>query len=501
MQKYALSFLLAGFFVLLNWVTLSRSPTVWQDEVSYTDPAVNLVQGKGFVSTAWYQQNDREFWAGNVPLHQFALAGWLQVFPVTPVGVRAFGLFLLLGFVALVFRIKQNLGLWSSQRYDAALLTLLFCGPGVLFAYRTARPDMILFCVGGLMGCGLTERNRKAGLFLLCTASFLMPWAGIQGIPWFAFFFAFLQCLLFAQKALPQQSWGRLLIGELPELLKRAGAMAAFASLGLACLLSLYHSHGVLSDFWVSTFGSHTAASDRAFSFKPGIAGYLLEDIVFILVNALLLVEAWRSGCRTTFCAWAFALLAAFPMVMGLLAKYPVYYHAMGFVMETLLCLYLLSRREKMALWVRRSVWLACLLVALAGLPARTVLACAQWKSRDYAPYERFLAEHIRSDDVVFSTWSGYYALNAIGAKSYYPCYVGDYANSKEWGPHVMSDQEKQAVTVVVQHTEWDVPVPLVPFGFQRVAAYDAKQEKLFGRSLGALPYRVTVWRKKMGAP
>ena len=48
-------------FLLVNLVTAERSPVVWQDEVALVDPAVNLSQGNGFTSTAWWQTSDRFF--------------------------------------------------------------------------------------------------------------------------------------------------------------------------------------------------------------------------------------------------------------------------------------------------------------------------------------------------------------------------------------------------------------------------------------------------------
>lgn len=64
--------LLCGFLVL-NLLTSSRYPFVAGDEVTYSDPAINLYLEKGFTSTAWFAQTASEFWAGNVPLHPILL--------------------------------------------------------------------------------------------------------------------------------------------------------------------------------------------------------------------------------------------------------------------------------------------------------------------------------------------------------------------------------------------------------------------------------------------
>src|SRR5258708_31606661 len=71
--------LLLSIFLAVNLATASRYPSVWMDETLYTDPAVNLLFGHGFTSTAWPAQPRDHWWAGNVPLHEFLLYGWMKV--------------------------------------------------------------------------------------------------------------------------------------------------------------------------------------------------------------------------------------------------------------------------------------------------------------------------------------------------------------------------------------------------------------------------------------
>jgi hypothetical protein len=64
-------------FVLVNMLTASRSPTVWQDEVQFTEPAANCVQGKGLTSTAWHLQGAEETCLPIQALHTWLLVPWI----------------------------------------------------------------------------------------------------------------------------------------------------------------------------------------------------------------------------------------------------------------------------------------------------------------------------------------------------------------------------------------------------------------------------------------
>src|ERR1700733_12941096 len=89
-------------FLLINVYTAERSPVVWQDEVTLVDPAVNLSQGNGFTSTAWWQTGDR-FFAGNAPLHSMLLYPWISLFGVNSTAVRSLNYVLILGVVSVLW--------------------------------------------------------------------------------------------------------------------------------------------------------------------------------------------------------------------------------------------------------------------------------------------------------------------------------------------------------------------------------------------------------------
>src|SRR5688500_17432829 len=90
-------------FTIANLLTATRSPTVWRDEVLYADPGVNLATGRGFTSTAWQFQPSNETFISNMPGHPLLLAGWVKLFGLSPLSVRALDFFLAAAAVALLY--------------------------------------------------------------------------------------------------------------------------------------------------------------------------------------------------------------------------------------------------------------------------------------------------------------------------------------------------------------------------------------------------------------
>ena len=170
---------LAVFFAV-NFLTCEKSPTVWQDEVMYADPAVNWYQGRGFTSGAWYQQSPDAFWAGNVPLYEFVLFGWLKAAGFSLVIVRCFHYVAITGALVLLWLALWRLDLIRSGRGRLAFCALLGCCSSVTFVFRSARPESLSLLLVGMVLCACTLPSRPlrlAGLFLL---GMLLLWSGLQ---------------------------------------------------------------------------------------------------------------------------------------------------------------------------------------------------------------------------------------------------------------------------------------------------------------------------------
>ena len=97
--ELVLGSLLLSTFLAANLGTSARSPVIWQDEVMFADPAVNLHFGQGFTTSAWFQSRDTMF-AGNSPLYSLCLYPWIGVFGFDVVAVRGLNYVLILAVAA-----------------------------------------------------------------------------------------------------------------------------------------------------------------------------------------------------------------------------------------------------------------------------------------------------------------------------------------------------------------------------------------------------------------
>ena len=111
-----LGLIVASLFLAANLGTSARSPVIWQDEVMFADPAVNLHFGHGFTSSAWFQSRDSMF-AGNSPLYSLCLYPWIGAFGFDVVAVRGLNYVLILGVVATGLASLKRLGLVRSLRF------------------------------------------------------------------------------------------------------------------------------------------------------------------------------------------------------------------------------------------------------------------------------------------------------------------------------------------------------------------------------------------------
>lgn len=176
-ELLALFLILAAFWVV-NLATCSRSPPVWLDEVAYSDPAVNLYLGNGFQSTAWEDQPSGRFWAGNVPLYPFLLFIWLKAFGFSIVAVRSFNFFLVSLATMLVWLFSLKSGAITKPWARILLVLLVFCGHGVVYAYRSGRPDMLGFLLIAILPLLHLVRNPLSRVLGLGIIGALLPFAG-----------------------------------------------------------------------------------------------------------------------------------------------------------------------------------------------------------------------------------------------------------------------------------------------------------------------------------
>src|SRR4030095_6214232 len=225
--------LLLGFLAL-NLLTSTRYPFVAGDEVTYSDPAVNLYLGKGFTSTAWFAQSANEFWAGNVPLHPLLLYLWLKLFGLSILSVRSINYVYMAVSSWWLWRFCLRLNLINSARLRLVLLGLIISGFGVLFSYRSGRPD----CLAMLIVCLFLTAHLFRRAWLVYLSFFLLgclsPWVGMQLLP-----------LLGVSGVVLSLYLGK-------PFLPRVIAAWLGVAVGFGSLLLFYFSHNVLAEFLTS---------------------------------------------------------------------------------------------------------------------------------------------------------------------------------------------------------------------------------------------------------
>lgn len=465
-------------FLGLNLSTASRSPTVWLDEVSYSDPAVNLATGKGFVSSAWYGQSKEELWAGNVPLHALLLSGWLKCFDFGIIQVRSLNYFLiaLAVFVFWWAFIKGKLFRHASTRIGCVML--LLNGYGISFCYRSGRPDCIVILLFSLMYLGCSLPSLRYRYLLLGLSSFLLPAAGLQGLP------LLVACATF---------W---------LFLKRTSGIREFlvvaicSSFGLVALLGTYWHLGVLDAFMQSTL-IHTSATSSQGEAVNGIHQWasrvaevfadhsLVALWVGLFVISLLL--GLRAGWdKVTMPRNILLFCVTVATLMLLAGKFPVYYAWMAFVPAVLAWGFLFeeslaSQDMKFCRWCLPAL---AGLVALSGLPLRMALTLKEWNARDYEPVKMLALNSITASDVVFTDVQGYYATKMLAKTTY----SGSY-----W--HALTDKDKLEISVLfIDPEEFETITNLLGGKWKPLDGSSLVSSR--APRLGARKYRLKLFRR-----
>lgn len=423
--------LICVIFVAVNLATATRSPTVWIDEVSYADPAVNLATGKGFTSSAWYAQSKTETWAGNTPLYPLMLSGWIGVFGFDILQVRSMNYVLILIAVVCVWYGLRVSKLVTNPATRLWMTALLLCGYNISFVYRGARPDSVLMLLFAFvfLACCLTKRWSRYSLLAL--SSFLIPVAGFSGLPFLAF--AGLLWLIITR----MKGW------------KDVAVAGVASATGLASLLLAYQRLGLLEPFLAST-QSHSSLSQA----KGGLAqlfnwwAYMLNDfkvdgslwsLLFGVIGVLLL--AWRLVGMDAVKKPLLILLFSFvtPIFLIISGKFIIYYGWILFVPLVFVWGLLRDSLPQQQAWLRHALVFVALVSCAAGLPLRLGLTLKEWQARDYAPVRELASKVVTPDDIVYSDQQAYYAVKPLAAETM----IGFYLK-------IMTPEEKESVSLLL---------------------------------------------------
>lgn len=385
----------AALFLLINMLTADRSPTVWQDEVMFLDPAANLAEGRGFRSTFWAWQSPEKIFTANAPLYSLILAGWIKIGAVEPGWVRSLNFFLAVAMVGILGLILITLIESPANRpWELALFYFLSLGWGsIAFSYRSGRYDMLCGLLLALVAYGLAQGSRK-GLGLAALCALLCPWAGLQTlvvlglgmlVAWF----------IWKQKSLA-----------------KSAVVGLAAGIGLFTLLLWAWAVGGLETFVQSVRSLGGQPPTSLVSFWRG--NFRWDWALALAACVALSVGRFRS--LQTIQRWALGMGVLLPAVFGVLGKYPIYYSYLA-ILPLLFLFCSLGKRP----WSFISLCLLCASVVIAGLPARIGLAILEWNERSSSNLAKDLTGFFRTGDQVLTDYAFYYIVRNSGSHAYGP--------------------------------------------------------------------------------
>lgn len=420
--------LLAAIFIL-NLITATRFPTVWTDEAMYTDPAANLALGKGFDSSAWYNQTSEKFWAANVPLHEIVLSGWIRLFSFSATAVRAINYFWFGLGTFLVWLACVRSGWIKDSLLRLLLVILLACSSSVSFSYRSGRPDMICYflCAAALCAGSIKLEGLRYGLLLVL--GFLFPWAGMQVLP-----------LLVITTGLILVFWGWRTAAN--------GVVAGFGTgLGLLGLYLYYQSHGVWQDFVTSIEWHKSGPMAKIYghgeiSALPAVFIRDRSAPFLIVLGIVLLLCAWKNRNIPALKIFLFAVAAGIgiPIALHFSGVFPIYYGWMAALPVTLALCHGMSRQPIGSFWLKGAVLLLLAGAIGIGFPARFTVAMLSLKGTSYPAMEQFVSAHLTTSDNAYVDFSAFYPARRSANKIFTPRYL----------EYVMTPDEKKSVTALV---------------------------------------------------
>ncbi|QOV90475.1 hypothetical protein [Humisphaera borealis] len=421
--------LLAVVWLAVNLLTADRSPSVWQDEVSYSDPGINLATGRGWTSTAWPFQSRDEFFCSNVPLHPLALAGWVRIFGWSPTAVRSLNYAFVLLAAAVLWQSLYRSGIVRSIGARLGTTALLFGTVGMAFCFRSGRPDMIAFVlIAIIFSIAVADRDRLSPLRML-VASVLIPLAALQALPYVAFLG---------------------IVGFLANrrYFFRVALVGAGCVLGLGGWFAFLQSKGLWPRFWGAVTGASHSGGGITTRIAEAIAGVTEDASAHVLAAALIVFLILRlrhmglAGLKLREPAVVGLVLGlGVPAFVGFAGKFPIYYAWMKLA-PMAVCV--MAAWERECATPRSRQWLshatvAFALLAAAAWPLRMAVTVWEWRQRDYAPVQAFCTAQVTPADYVVCDYQAYYPVKRQAAMTFVYNYIP-----------AMSKADKAAATVLI---------------------------------------------------
>jgi hypothetical protein len=413
-------------YLVINFLTAALSPTVWMDEVLFTDPAVNLRLLGRFTSSAGLVQSDQDFWSGYPPLYSLLLSAWLWIAPISPTGVRSLNFILMAMSCLALWLTLRGSEIIRSPSLRLIFVLLILCDYWITFSYRSGRPDTIGIFIVSLLALQMVSKPSSTRSALVFVLGGLVPWAGLQLV-------AYVGVLLMIAVLVTR----RISVIYIHLV---SGIAAGGLALGV-----LYFAMGTLTAFVASVLPYTILASNTDLGgggllmairplFVPDFSIILLLPILFIVAS----MWSRQSPDERQLLIFFISAVVAVPAILLILGHFPMYYFWMSFIPMSFLAVvaidHVIQRRSYVALF---AVVLVCAAIIVVGLPARIAIALIEADHRDYTKVSGYVTSALNSEDTSFVDFPAYYPAKLRARKVYLNL-------------RVISDAERRAVTVAI---------------------------------------------------
>lgn len=397
----------------------------WGDEVQFVDPAASAHFGQGFTSMAWPYQGAGEFFAGNASGYSMLLVPWFALLGFGLDQARWLNLPLAVVAGLLMWgglgRVAPSLPVWLR----GFAVGVAFLGFGVLVSTGSARYDVLGILVGAWLFFLFSSGARSAWPLVLAGAAVFH--AGFHLVA------AVVVVLML------------LVLQDRRRFLRPAAVVVAGIAAGMAALLALLATQGLLRKFFIMLFGSQHTISGQMAKFARGGAsssnpllaklhGYeelpVMDPSLSLLAIFLLvmLVLAWRGRTHLgeRLAGWlALDFVFILPAVLLFIGKFPVYYDWMAFMPAVLVgSVWAWRLRERGVSWPLQAFIIFAVAAGGAGLWKRTSQSDMRAGSPMYAEFNRWAADGLKPSDWVYTDFEAYFVARGVAQRVVSPTYA-----------------------------------------------------------------------------
>ena len=475
-RELLLALMISLVLLVIDFGSVSLYPTVWCDEVSFGEPAINLAREGQFVTSVWPMQTAGTFWTANTPLYPLILSEWIHCFGQSLLALRSLNYVLISVACLGVWLLTCSFQLSNHRASRLLLLPLIHLAYGVSFAYRCNRPDMLGLIILILYVASLRIHRTTLRNILLATCGIAAVWTGPQ-----------LGILIGIGASLAWiLRWIRF---------SDVTATAVGGIMGVVAFVFVLHINHAIPNFMASvalgrTGGTgivHSSATKAWQTILSYTGDYSL--IPLLAASAYLTISGWKlfSGQTRKQVGFLWFWVMLVPALLNTTSKYGYYYSYMVYIPACLLLLLTSDRIrqvEPSAKWRSRYLVYAAAAAITIGLPTRLIIAKTYINASSRAVITNEMQRHIHHDDIALVENAVFFEAKAVTHQIFGEFYF-------RFGK--ITDSEKSTVNVLVIYPkDFDRYTTQIggnwepqgyPFGDTRIAQFDSGS-RFFNRLL-----------------